>query len=102
MIDQRFRSTNVSPANLPMAGWLVSSGGLVSSFSADLEMKVDLKELGLETLERMWLVADDLYKEVLEKKALLKERRAAAGAEGATTVSSPLSKTRPLRERDPW
>ena len=77
------------------------TNGMVSPFSAELEVKVDLKDLGLKTLERMWPVADDLYKEVLEKKALSKEK-GVASLSGATTMSSPRSKAKPLRERDPW
>ena len=52
-------------------------------------------------MERMWPVADELYREVREKRALLQDK-AAEVRDGATTVSSPRSKTRPLRERDPW
>ena len=54
---------------------------------------------GLGT-NHQWPAADELDKEVLEKKSLSKER-GMAGTDGATTVSSPRSKARP-RERDGW
>ena len=77
------------------------TNGVVSSFAAEQEIKVDLKELGLHTLDRMWKVADDLYKDVQERKVLRKEQMG-VGTKGATSATSPQKKLRPLRERDPW
>ena len=78
-----------------------ADGGVVDSFAPELEIKVDLKKLGLHTLERMWQVANGLYADVQEKKA---RRMAQASSEkgGAPAVPAPLPKLRPLRERDPW
>ena len=71
------------------------TNGNVESFAADREVKIDLKEMGLHTLDRMWNVADELYKDVQKNKALNQVREASD-----TRLAGP--KPRPLRERDPW
>ena len=76
------------------------TNGVVSPFSAEMEMKVNLKDMGLTTLDRIWGVADDLYRDVRERKSL-RQKRGPEEAEGATAVPLPTSKARPLRERDP-
>ena len=45
------------------------TNGVVNSFSPEFEIKVDLKKLGLHTLDSMWTVADNLYKDVKEKRS---------------------------------
>ena len=77
------------------------TNGVVSPFAANLEVKVDLKEMGLHMLDHMWEVADDLYKDVKDKRALRREEDVRNKGR-ATSVTSPRPNIRPLRERDPW
>ena len=77
------------------------TNGVTSPFAADLEVKVDMKELGLHVLDHMWEVAHDLYKDVKEKRAQRREEDARRKGR-ATSVTSPRPNIRPLRERDPW
>ena len=77
------------------------TNGVVSSFAPELEIEVDLKRLGLRTLDCMWEVADGLYRDVQERKTRKRAQGEALGG-GATAVPSPGPKVRPLRERDPW
>ena len=74
---------------------------MVNSFAPELDIEVDLKKLGLHTLDCMWEVADGLYRDVQEKKAR-KMAQEGARSGGATAMPSPVPKVRPLRERDPW
>ena len=80
------------------------TNGIVNSFAAELEIKVDLKKMGLHTLDRMLKVADELYKDVQNEK-VLKQAKVVTEAGRATAMSSPRSKLRPPREekgRNPW
>ena len=72
------------------------TNGNVQIFDPAQEIIVDIKGLNLRTLDRMWLVADDLYKEVQGNRGRQRDQPM------PTEKGRPGVDSRPLRERDPW
>ena len=66
-------------------------------FDPALRMEVDVGKLQFLVLEKMWTLADDLYRGVRERKSGW-----GTTTGGTTEEDRKWEKKRPLREREPW